>query len=363
MKNFIAAIVLAFSALFAVVPAMAEPTFDQVQTLIQKQEYRAAEKGLEEIIHNHPNSAKAFYAMAQAQAGLGNLTKAQHALDKAMGLNPELSFAPKSSVENLKQAIHPQVAKIEVIEESHFWHNFFIAFILFFGAGTAWHFYDKNEKQKKRQKILDEEVEIARKKRYEESIERMQKFEKERLETRAKEKAVGINVEKVTKPEPAKDQRIYPGGSPYTPAAVPASAPVHTSPVVVNNTTSNNSATDFMLGAAMGHILTANSHKEEKVERKRERESSSSDSSWDNNTKTMNSIPTETIKSSSWDDSPLVSTRSSSWDDSSSSSRSSSWDDDSSSSRSSSWSSSSDSSSSSWDSGSSDSGSSSSSWD
>lgn len=347
MKNFIAAIVLAFSALF-MHTAHAEASFDQIQTLIQKQEYRAAEKGLEEIIHNHPNSAKAFYAMAQAQAGLGNLTKAQHALDKAMGLNPELSFAPKSSVENLKQAIHPQVAKIEVIEESHFWRNFFVLLLIITGASTAFYFYDKNEKQKKRQKILDEEIETARKKRYEESIERMKKFEKERLETRAKEKAAGINVEKITKPESAKDQKIYAGGSPNTPVAVPVSTPVHTSPVVVNNTTSNNSATDFMLGAAMGHILTANSHKETVREREVIREVEK---------------PQESPKSSSWDDSPAVSTRSSSWDDSSSSSRSSSWDDSSSSSRSSSWSSSSDSSSSSWDSGSSDSGSSSSSWD
>ena len=344
MKNFIAAIVLAFSALF-MHTAYAEASFDQIQTLIQKQEYRAAEKGLEEIIHNHPNSAKAFYAMAQAQAGLGNLTKAQHALDKAMGLNPTLDFAPKSSVENLKQAIHPQVAKIEVIEESHILRNIFLTFVLLCVAGTAWHFYDKNEKCKKRNKILEEEAEALRKKRYEESIERMQKFEKERLETRKKEKAAGINVEKVSKPQPEKDQKIYAGGSPNTPVAVPVSAPVHTSPVVVNNTTSNNSATDFMLGAAMGHILTANSHKETVREREVIREVEK---------------PQESPKSSSWDDSPTVSTRSSSWDDSSSSSRSSSWDSDSSSSRSSSWSSSSDSSSS-WDSGSSDSGSSS--WD
>lgn len=354
MKNFIMAIVLVFSVMFAATPVMAEASFDQIQTLIQKQEYRAAEKGLEEIIHNHPNSAKAFYAMAQAQAGLGNLTKAQHALDKAMGLNPELNFAPKSSVENLKQAIHPQVAKIEVIEESHILRNMFIVFVLLCVAGTAWHFYDKIEKQKKRQKILEEEAETLRKKRYEESIERMQKFEKERLETRKKEKAAGINVEKVTKPEPAKDQKIYAGGSPNIPKPVAvtpvAPTPVQhapVAPVVVNNTTSNNSVTDFMLGAAMGHILTANSHKETVREREVIREVEK---------------PQESPKSSSWDDSPSVSTRSSSWDDSSSSSRSSSWDSDSSSSRSSSWSSSSDnSSSSSWDSGSSDSGSSS--WD
>lgn len=334
MKNLIMSIVLAFSALFAVTPVFAEASFDQIQTLIQKQEYRAAEKGLEEIISNHPNSAKAFYAMAQAQAGLGNLTKAQHALDKAMGLNPELNFAPKSSVENLKQAIHPQVAKIEVIEESHFWRNILL-FILFVSTfGIAYYFYDKNEKKKAK---LQKELEESRKARSKEAIERSASLQRDAANTRS-----------IQKVQPKKDQKIYPGGDPNlpTPVAVPVS-----SPIVVNNTTSNNSATDFMLGAAMGHIMTANSngHKEVVRERVIEREVPAKDSSWDN----AGAVTQEAPKSSSWDDSPVVSTGSSSWDSRSSSSRSSSWDSDSSSS----------SSSSSWDSGSSDSGSSSGSWD
>ena len=58
-------ILLAF-ALFAVA-AFAEPSFDQMQDLIGQKQFAAAEQGLEVIIQAHPNSAKAYYSMAQAQ--------------------------------------------------------------------------------------------------------------------------------------------------------------------------------------------------------------------------------------------------------------------------------------------------------
>lgn len=360
MKKIVIAFMLGMSMLF--MQAHAEPTFNQVQTLIAQQEYRAAEKGLEEIIKNHPNSAKAFYAMAQAQAGLGNLTKAQHALDKAMGLNPALDFAPQSSVDNLKQAIHPQVAKIEIIEESHFWRNVFL--IILFGVigYVGYVLYDNHQKSKKRKELIEKEASLLRYTEYKKRLSETKP--KNEFKAELKTPVVSSGFASV-KPAPAKDERIYAGGSPTLPTPVPiqktevrtspsgynASPVVTPAPVVVNNTTSNNSATDFMLGAMMGHVLTANnsSHKEVVREKVIERE-----------------VPAET-KSSSWDEAPTTPSRSSTWDSDSSSKRSSSWDDDSSSSSksSSSWSSSSSDSSFSWDSGSSssDSSSSSSSWD
>ena len=83
---FIAGIALAVSA-------MAEASFQQIEGLIEQKNYAAAAAGLEGIIQNHPKSAKAFYAMAQAQAGLGNLEKAQYALNKAKSIDPDLKFA------------------------------------------------------------------------------------------------------------------------------------------------------------------------------------------------------------------------------------------------------------------------------
>jgi cytochrome c-type biogenesis protein CcmH/NrfG len=116
------------------IAAQAEATFDEIQGLIQQQQYAAAASGLETIIQNHPKSAKAFYAMAQAQAGMGNLEKANKALTIATGLNPTLDFAPASSVASLKQAITPQTAKIEAVETSHIWRT--LALLVLVAAGS-----------------------------------------------------------------------------------------------------------------------------------------------------------------------------------------------------------------------------------
>ena len=110
--------------------AFAEASFDQIQQLIKNKEYSAAIKGLEIIIHNHPQSAKAYYAMAQAQAGVGNQVLAKKALDMAQGIDPTLKFASSGNVENLKDAIQPQTKKIEAIE-SHGLRNTLL-FLLFF---------------------------------------------------------------------------------------------------------------------------------------------------------------------------------------------------------------------------------------
>ena len=135
MKKFLAIAVLGLASL----SAFAEASFDQIQGLIEQRNFSAAEKGLEEIIRNHPKSAKAFYAMAQAQAGLGNQEKAKKALDIATGLNPTLDFAPQSSVQSLREAITPQVSKIEPIEESHFMRNTLIVLLLLVAGGTVWY--------------------------------------------------------------------------------------------------------------------------------------------------------------------------------------------------------------------------------
>jgi len=129
-------ILIAFAFSLLSVTAFAEATFQQVETFIEQQQYEVASLALKEIIANHPNSAKAYYAMSQAQAGLGNLEKAQFALNKAKSIDPELKFATSSNIASLEQAITPQTKKIEVVTESHFWRNLFIALVvagLFYG--------------------------------------------------------------------------------------------------------------------------------------------------------------------------------------------------------------------------------------
>ena len=97
----------------------AEATFDQVQSMIDKQQYKQAVLALTIISNNHPASSKVQYTLAQAQAGLGNLPAAKEALDKAIALNPKLDFVSASQVNELSSIINaPRVIK-PVEPESH----------------------------------------------------------------------------------------------------------------------------------------------------------------------------------------------------------------------------------------------------
>ena len=350
--------------------AFAEASFDQVENLIQQQNYSAAAAGLEEIIRNHPKSAKAFYAMAQAQAGLGNQEKAKKALDIATGLNPTLDFAPASSVQSLKEAITPQVAKIEPIETSHFWRNF-AYFALFAGFGVACYFLysvyarkrdeaeaemsEKLAAQAERHARQREEARQAREALDKAEAERVAKIEAaeaalkahknygkpgfdpenpDKLKTKAQLKAEADAVAKEEAERALRAERLRAEAAEDEArrARMTYSAPA---PTVVHT---NNSGNDMLTGVLIGNMLSGSHHDTTRVV---ERE-------------VIREVPAPS-RDSSWDDTPSRS---------SSSSRSSSWDDDSSSSSSkssSSWSDSS-SSSSSWDSGSSSSDSSSS-WD
>lgn len=300
MKKIFAILLLVAGAAFA------EASFDQIENLIEQRNYAAAEQGLEGIIKNHPNSAKAYYAMAQAQAGLGNLEKARYALDKATGLDPDLKFASSSNVASLREAITPQVAKIERAEPSHFWRNLVLALIL--GGILYWCYtvYKRSE---------DED-----------------------------DKPTGGSAPKPTPPAPpapaAKPVSPTPAASPSAPEPVratistppqpnPYTAYVAPQPTIVHHTTTvQNNNDGLVTGILLGEMMSNHHHEHTRVV---ERE-------------VVREVPTP-VRDTSWD-TPAPS-RSSSWDDSSSSS-SSSWG--SSSSSDSSWSSSSDSSSSSsWD--------------
>ena len=84
----------------------AEATFDQVQSMIDKQQYKQAVLALTIIANNHPASSKVQYTLAQANAGLGNLPAAKEALDKAIALNPKLDFVSASQVNELSSIIN-----------------------------------------------------------------------------------------------------------------------------------------------------------------------------------------------------------------------------------------------------------------
>ena len=327
MKKLLAVFAFAFA-----ITSFAEPTFQQIEGLINNHQYQAAELGLEQIIQSHPQSAKAFYAMAQAQAGLGNLEKAQFALNKAKGLDPELKFASSSNIESLEQAITPQTAKIEVVTESHFWRDF-MYFVLFCVFAVALVFF----------------YGVYARKRDEDDGN--------------KGSSGGVPPITPVPPTPRSTYTPTPSATSYTSTPSATSAPSMASPtinatpapvyhsapqpaVVNNNYGGGNDG--FVTGMLVGEMLNSHSHETVIIERPAP--------------VYVEPAPVYTApqRDTSWD-TPSTPSRSSSWDsdDSSSSKSSSSWFSDSSRDSSDSWSSSSSDSGSSWsDSSSSDSSSS-----
>ena len=99
----------------------AEPSFNDIQKLIDNHQYKQAKFALQLVIANHPNSAKAYYTLAQANAGLGDLPSANESLFKAKALDPQLAFASSSAISSLEQAITPQTHLIKSVESSNFW--------------------------------------------------------------------------------------------------------------------------------------------------------------------------------------------------------------------------------------------------
>jgi uncharacterized membrane protein YgcG len=335
--------ILVALALFAVA-AFAEPSFEQMQELIGQKNYAAAEQGLEVILQAHPTSAKAFYSMSQAQAGLGHLDKAQLALNKARGLDPSLKFASEDNIKALEQAITPQAAKIEAVEPSHFWRNLILVLIGVI-AGVAFYFYRKKDRPADEKVIFPTPPDAQP--AYDSPSDKAY-MEEHNLNDAIKESYTPKKRGRPAKVTPA--PVATPSPSAYVRTYTPAPTPVYQAPpqpVIVNN----NSGSDMLTGVMIGSMMNNNHHdrttvieREVIVERPSRSTYVAPEPAYE--------APAPS-RSSSWDDTPA---KSSSWNDDSSS-KSSSWGSSSSSDSSSSWSSSDSSSSSSSDSGSS------SSWD
>ncbi len=258
--------------------ARAEATFEQMQQLIQDRNYQAAAIGLENIISNHPNSAKAFYAMAQAQAGLGDLEKANRALNKAIGIDPSLKFASKSNIQNLKKAITPQSEKIEPVQESHFW---LILFLIAMGGGAVYWVSRTPKKPSPKDEVKE-------------------------------------NVRYTPRPQYTRQAQTT-TTSPITPTAqhVPQT-------VVVNNSNSDGFLTGILVGDMLGHHHDTTIIHEKEIIHDSPQRAQSNDNSWEDTNTKSSSWDDDSSKSSSWESDS--SSSDSSWSDSGSSDSSSSWD-------------------------------------
>lgn len=269
----------------------AEATFDQVQSMIDKQQYKQAVLALTIIDSNHPNSSKVQYTLAQAYAGLGNLPAAREALDKAIAINPKLDFVPDSQVAALTQAITPQTKLVTKVESETYFLEWFLALIGV--TGLVIYF-------------------------------------------RPKSKAfIRPEVPKPTPAaEPKPDYKPYskPTKSTYTPPKYNSNyaSTSHSKPAEVHHHHHSDSTMSTIVTAGLTAAAVSTLMDDDKptYEPTHSYEPETTSSSW-------NDTSSDSLISSSWDDS---SSSSSSWDDSSSTSSSSnSWSSSSDSSSSSSW--------------------------
>lgn len=88
-----------------VVLAQDAPTLDQVYKATQAGKLDEAQRMMDTVLQQHPNSAKAHFVEAKILAKQGQMGRAQSELDNAERLKPGLPFANPQSVQDLKNRI------------------------------------------------------------------------------------------------------------------------------------------------------------------------------------------------------------------------------------------------------------------
>ena len=285
----------------------AEATFDQVQSMIDKQQYKQAVLALTIISNNHPASSKVQYTLAQANAGLGNLPAAKEALDRAIALNPKLDFVSASQVNELSSIINaPRIIK-PVEPESHW----FIWLLLITGVSFVIVYFIKQNN--KSSKLSTPDVKPSTK--YSPSSS---KSEQSFYEHTSIDPTNGRSYSEPSKEAPSRP--VYNRTSSYEPIRTSRPAEVHHHNSASKSDVLTTVATAGLTAAAVSYMMDdkpeqpTHSYQPEPISSSWD-DSSSTSSTWDS--------PAEST-SSSWNDSS--SSSSDSWSDSSSSSDSS-WND------------------------------------
>lgn len=281
----------------------AEATFDQVQSMIDKQQYKQAVLALTIISNNHPASSKVQYTLAQANAGLGNLPAAKEALDRAIALNPKLDFVSASQVNELSSIINaPRVIK-PVEPESHW----FIWLLSITGVSFVIAYFIKQNNKSSKLSTPD--------------IKPSTKYSPNSKHTSTVNPTNGRSYSESPKEAPSKP--VYNRISSYEPARTSRPTEVHHHHSVGKSDVFTTLATAGLTAAAVSYIM--DDDKPEQPTHSYQPEPISSSWNDDSSTSSTWDSPSEST-SSSWNDSS--SSSSDSWSSSSSSSdSSSSWND------------------------------------
>jgi hypothetical protein len=96
----------------------AEPTLQQVYQAAETGDFVKAQGMMDQVLRDHPNSAKAHYVEAEILAKQGKNTAAKAELETAERLQPGLSFAKSGALQELKSRLYPSpVGTTEMISE------------------------------------------------------------------------------------------------------------------------------------------------------------------------------------------------------------------------------------------------------
>jgi len=104
-KSFAGSLLLAACMLFSGSVLAADATPDQVYQAAQAGNYRQAQEMMDQILRDHPNSAKAHFVQAELLAKQGKLPQAQAELNNALRLDPNQRFAKPGAVDELRTRI------------------------------------------------------------------------------------------------------------------------------------------------------------------------------------------------------------------------------------------------------------------
>ena len=106
-KKILLGLVLAVTAAFVSLPVIAatEPSMHEIYLAAQEGRYIEAQSMMDQVLKDHPNSAKAHYVQAELLAKQGSLSRADAELRNAERLDPGLAFAKPDAVTKLKTII------------------------------------------------------------------------------------------------------------------------------------------------------------------------------------------------------------------------------------------------------------------
>ncbi len=103
MRAALLSIGLAFAALTSF--AAGEPTIAQIYDAAKTGKVEQAQQMIEQVLRDHPKSAKAHYVQAELFGVQGRLTEGQQELAKAEALDPGLPFAKPQAVSALRERL------------------------------------------------------------------------------------------------------------------------------------------------------------------------------------------------------------------------------------------------------------------